>query len=562
MVLEMLGIGFVVPALASMTDSNVIGQHPALSGMFVRLGATTHTQIVIGGMVLLVGVHLFKTVFLGLLAWKQAGFVFDLQASVSHQLFSGYLRQPYAFHLQRNSSELTRNAINETAQFVRGAIFASLNILAEALVIAGVGVLLVVIEPVGALIVMCSLGLAAWLFHRATARRVLQWGEARQRHDGQRIQHLQQGFAAAKDVKLLGREVEFIRQYEEHNLGSALMWRRQIALEGLPRLWLELLAVVGLAALVTAMLVQGKTMADAVPTLGVFAAAAFRLLPSMNRVINSIQSIRYSIPAVNLLHRELKLARAAAPTLAESGYLSLAQNWDKIELKEVYFTYEGSAAPSLRDISLSVARGTSVGFIGGSGAGKSTLIDVILGLLEPTSGHVEVGGRKIASNMRAWQNRIGYVPQFIYLTDDTLRRNVAFGIADHEIDNAAVVRALAAAQLTEFIAALPQGVESNVGERGVKLSGGQRQRIGIARALYHDPGLLVLDEATSALDLDTEREVMKAVSALHGTKTILIIAHRLSTVERCDEIYQLDGGRLKTTLQVALRPLAGQHSNS
>lgn len=555
MMLEMLGIGFVVPALALMTDISFVDQHPAIASLLARLGATTQTRMVLGGMMFLVALHVFKTAFLGILAWKQARFVFDLQASVSHQLFSGYLRQPYAFHLQRNSSELTGNAINETAQFARGAILASLNILAEALVCVGVGGLLVILEPIGAVIVTFSLGLAAWIFHRATARRVLQWGEARQRHDGRRILHLQQGFAAAKDVKLLGREQEFVRQYAEHNLGSAYMWQRQTALEGLPRLWLELLAVVGLAALVTTMLAQEKTIADIIPTLGVFAAAAFRLLPSMNRVINSIQTIRYSIPTVNLLHKELTLTRALAPIGDAPAGSRLTRDWATIEMQHVHFTYDGAISSSLHDVTLSIARGTSVGFIGGSGAGKSTLIDVILGLHRPTSGQVKVGGIDIRSHMRAWQDQIGYVPQSIYLTDDTLKKNVAFGIAENEINVAAVHRALKAAQLTEFIAELPQGIESNVGERGVRLSGGQRQRIGIARALYHDPDLLVLDEATSALDVETEREVMNAVSALHGAKTILIIAHRLSTVEDCDQIYRLECGKLKTNSQKPMQPL-------
>ena len=268
--------------------------------------------------------------------------------------------------------------------------------------------------------------------------------------------------------------------------------------------------------------------------------AAFRVMPSANRVLSGIQSVLFSLPAIETLHSQLSLL-SPIPAMQQGVPMPFENN---LEINQVSFRYPSVEAQSLSGVSLVIPRGTSVGFIGGSGGGKSTLVDIILGLLTPASGTVRVDGLDIQASLRGWQDQIGYVPQSIYLTDDTLRRNIAFGLSADKIDEAAVLRTIRAAQLEQFVADLPKGLDTMVGERGICLSGGQRQRIGIARALYHNPAMLVLDEATSALDSATERAVMQAVSALKGNKTIIIVAHRLSTVEHCDRLYQLEMGRV------------------
>jgi ABC-type multidrug transport system fused ATPase/permease subunit len=278
-----------------------------------------------------------------------------------------------------------------------------------------------------------------------------------------------------------------------------------------------------------------------------FAAAAFRLLPSVNRLSHTVQSLRFNAASVANIEREFAIEQPPV-SYGASRQLPFRR---KLAIEGVSFRYPGAAAPALHDVSFDVDHGTSVGIIGSSGAGKSTLVDVILGLLTPTQGRITVDGFDIQGDLRAWRQGLGYVPQSIYLCDDTIRRNVAFGLPDARIDDAAVERAIRAAQLDAFVAELPQGLDTVVGERGVRLSGGQRQRIGIARALYRDPAVLVLDEATSALDDSTEREVMRAVNALHGVKTLLIVAHRLTTVERCDVIHRLDRGRIIGTGSLA-----------
>lgn len=538
MVLETLGIGLVIPALALMAQSDLLIKYPQLSPWLNSLGNPSQEQLVAIGMMVLVGVYIVKALFLGFLAWRQMRFVYEVQADLSQRLFIGYLRQPYTFHLQRNSAQLIRNVVNETNLFTLSGLVAGMTILTEVLVLFGILALLLTVEPLGAVLVIGIFGLSGWGFNRLTKSHLLRWGEARQFHDGLRIQHLQQGLGGAKEVRLLGRENDFLAQYQPHNAGSARAGQRQATLQLLPRLWLELLAVTGLAVLVWVMIGQGKPLGALLPTLGLFAAAAFRLMPSINRVLGSIQSVRFSLPVINTLHSEICLFDGFHP-LQQGQPLPLN---GALTLDQVSFQYPASEAQVLCAISLIIPRGASVGFIGGSGAGKSTLVDIILGLLPPVAGVVKVDGIDIQTNLRGWQDNIGYVPQAIFLTDDTLRSNVAFGLPANQVNETDVWRAIKAAQLEQFVKDLPQGLDTIVGERGIRLSGGQRQRIGIARALYHDPQVLVLDEATSSLDAATEREVMDSVRALRGDKTIIIVAHRLSTVEHCDHLYRLERG--------------------
>lgn len=537
MMLETLGIGLVIPAMTLMMQTDPVSQYPALAPVLGALGNPGPERLVVIGMSILVGVYAVKALFLGFLAWRQMKFIYGLQADLSQRLFIGYLHQPYTFHLQRNSAQLIRNVVNETNIFTNG-MMSGMIMFTELFVLLGVSVLLLVIEPLGAFLVVSTLGLAGVGINRLTRARILRWGEARQRHDGFRIQHLQQGLGGAKDVKLLGREADFLNQYWLHNSGSARAGQRQATMLVLPRLTLELLAICGLAALVLIMIGQGKPVETLLPTLGLFAAAAFRLMPSVTRVLTAMQGVRYALPVINSLHSEFCLLNAARPH--ERGTALHFEH--TLTLDRVSFYYPSIDIPALRDISLSIPRGASIGFIGSSGAGKSTLIDIVLGLLTPASGTVKVDGVDIQGHLRGWQDQIGYVPQSIFLTDDTLRRNVAFGLPNEQIDDSAVRRAIRAAQLEQFVNELPQGLDTLVGERGIRLSGGQRQRIGIARALYHNPPLLVLDEATSSLDTATEREVMDAVRALQGEKTVIIVAHRLSTVEHCDRLFRLDRG--------------------
>jgi ATP-binding cassette, subfamily B, bacterial PglK len=538
--LEMLGVGVVLPAIVLMVESDVASAYPTVRPWLARIGNPTQVQLVAGGMIVLVVIYLIRGLFLGFLIVRQMRFAFGAQADLSNRLFGVYLRQPYAFHLQRNSAQLIVNLTSEIRLFTFTAMLPLMVLLTEGLVLAGIIALLLILEPAATLLMVTTLGAAAWCFDRLIRMRIARAAIARQHHDGQRLQHLQQGLGGVKAVKLHGREREFLSRHDVHNVRSARALQVQQTLQQLPRLWLEFSGAIALACVVVASLWQGRSVDTLVPALGLFSAAGLRLMPSVHRLMGSAQYLRSSLPVINALHAELQLpVPAERPEPAAPWRLR-----SRITVDNVTFSYASTPTSALQNISFEVQKNECIGLIGPSGSGKSTLVDVILGLLEPDEGRILVDDHDIATCTRAWQNQIGYVPQVIFLTDDTIRRNVAFGVPDDRIDDAAVARAIQSAQLQALIADLPAGVNTMVGEDGVRLSGGQRQRIGIARALYHDPSVLVLDEATSSLDTQTERDVMESVRALQGHKTILIVAHRLSTVERCDRLYYLEHGRI------------------
>jgi len=540
--LEVAGIGLLIPLLALMTQPDLLTKQPALQPLLDLLDRPGQSQLVMIAMAAFMAINLIRIGTLAGSAWLQSQFVKQFIIGLSLRLYAGYLSQPYTFHMQRNSAQLMRNTTGEIAM-VAGLVQNTLGLSTEVLVLVALIFLLLTVDPLGVLLVMTLLGGAAWWFHQLTRHRIQVWGRQRQQAEDMRIQQLQQGFGGVKEIKLLGLESFILNEYAPHNLGSAHANQRQTFVQAMPRLWLELLAILGMGLYVIAVLAEGKPMETLVPTLGVFGAAAFRLMPSVNRILGAMQGIRYGNPSLEHLTNEVRdFDQVSCPPVApprRSGVFRQA-----IIIDHVSYTYPTGHKPALDQVTITIPLGAAVGFIGGSGAGKSTLIDLILGLLPATEGAVRVDGVDIRERLREWQGEIGYVPQTIYLTDDSLRRNIAFGLPAEQIDEAAVQKAIKLAQLESFVQDLPQGADTQVGERGVRLSGGQRQRIGIARALYYDPPILVLDEATSALDNATEEDLMHAVNALHGQKTVLIVAHRLTTVSRCDQIYRLDEGRV------------------
>ncbi len=546
MLLETISIGLVVPLIGLMMQNDIAVKYPAVAPLLAYFNNPSQTEIIVSAMVFLIFVYFAKAGFIAFSIWKQTSFAYKLQGRVSEQLFKMYLNQPYVFHLNRNSADLIRNATTEVTLFTL-VINALLLFITEILVLIGIVSILIYIQPVGAFLVVGVLGVAGLSFNRFTRNRVLRWGKTRQYHDGMRIQHIQQGLGGIKEVKLYGREDDFLRQFSLHNYESARTNGNQVMIQQFPRLGLEFLAIFGLAMLVFIMTFNKVALITIVPTLGLFAAAAFRLMPSANRLLGALQTLRFHSPVIDILSKELKDSPSLADRSAISDFTEINKFECKIEFRKVGYSYVGTSIKALDNISFTIEKGQAVGIIGASGSGKSTLIDILLGLLHASEGSVQIDGIKLGEDAKSWQSQVGYVPQTIYLTDDSLKSNVAFGLPKDNINEDAVSKAIEAAQLKEFISQLPEGIETVVGERGVRLSGGQRQRIGIARALYHNPEVIVLDEATSALDSITEHEVMEAIHMLHKTKTIIIVAHRLSTVEKCDKLFQLKDGKLVAT---------------
>jgi ABC-type multidrug transport system fused ATPase/permease subunit len=535
MVLETFSLGLIIPFIGLLSQDGYQADIP-LVGSYLE-GLSTERVLVLA-MVGLAIVYVIKSAFLYFSAHVQRRFIYATSGRLSQEAFETYLSQPYSYHLERNSATLIRNVENARS-IIGGGLDPFLVLLTDGLVALGLFVLLLIVEPVGTLCVLALFGGAAVMFQRATRARISSWGSARKFHAGKVLQHLQQGLNGAKDIKILGREAKFLDDHYEHLKVSLDVDRRYVMLQALPRLFFEAVAVVGLAVLVIVMVSSGTEISGILPTLGLFAATAFRVMPSIGRVIASIQTIGYNRAFIRTVYHDLQLPRPD-----ESAVVTPMHLGSSVALHDVSFRYANAHRQALDGVSIEVLRGEAVGIIGSSGAGKSTLVDVLLGLLTPSTGSIDVDGQSIASNVRGWQRLIGYVPQSIYLIDDTIRKNVAFGVPEREIDDLAVQRALHAAQLDEFVQSLPSGIDTIVGERGVRLSGGQRQRIGIARALYHDPEVLVLDEATSSLDTETERGVMDAVRDLLGSKTIIIVAHRVSTVSYCSRVYRMEDGRV------------------
>jgi ABC-type multidrug transport system fused ATPase/permease subunit len=544
MVFESLGVALIIPLLLAITQPNIIDTYPILGEISSILGIDTQKQLIVATLLTLVIVYVIKSAFLIYSGWIKGKFTANLKVNISRRLFSIYMHQPYTFHLQRNSAQLIRNVTGEVFELV--STFSSvIQLLSEILIIIGIGILLFMVEPVGLISIILTITFFGSLFYLLTKGRTFRLGKERRAHEIKILQHLQQGLGGFKDAKLLGREVNFINQFVDHAKKSAKVSIIYGVLTSLPRHMFELLSVLIMVVFVLIILfISDKDIGSIVPILGVFAMAAFRIMPSATGILMNIQGLRYNLVVINRLYDEMLLPIEEVISNDEKIQINDINDINEIYVNSVRYLYPSTVISAIDYVDLRINVGSTIGFIGPSGAGKSTLIDIILGLLKPTKGKILVNGIDIQNNLRTWQNHIGYVPQSIYLTDDTLRKNIAFGIPEEMIDDKAIEDAIRQSQIQEFVQSLPENDNTMVGENGVRLSGGQRQRIGIARALYHNPSILVFDEATSALDNVIEKDVMETIESLHGNKTIIIIAHRISTLKNCDCIYKLNKGAI------------------
>lgn len=541
---EMLSLGIMIPILGIIMTKNLLIKYPFLKKYIDAIGNPSQTQLTYIVLLILVLIFLVKTIFLLYSTKEQSKFSGTLSAELAQGLFLGYLRQPYSFHLKRNSSELLRNIQTEVASF-NNVTQAFITLSVEISTIIGISFMLIFVEPIGTILVISFLAASTLLFHQLTKKKLLKWGENRQFHVGLMNQHLMQGLGGVKEVKLAAKEKYFFKEFNKHYNKFTETQIKVTTLGFVPRMYLELLSVIGLSTLIIIMVWQGKDLDSLLPILGVFVASAFRMIPSANRIMVSLQQVRFSKPVINLIYKEFTIIRNEDIKINEIENNKEFNFTYKISLNNLNYKYPESNNNALDQISLEIIKGKSCGIIGQSGSGKTTLIDLLLGMLPSKRGMITIDDKfDINFNLASWQKKIGYVPQNIYLTDDSLLNNIAFGIEKNKIDYKAINTAIKSAQLVDFIEQLPHGLDTSVGERGVRISGGQRQRIGIARALYHNPEILILDEATSALDLKTEKEVMNSINSLHGFKTIIIVAHRLSTLKDCDIIFKLEGGKL------------------
>ena len=543
-IFEAAGVGLVIPFISVVTADDILIPNLILNA-FPLLNSLDQKEIIIGMVIIFLMFYFLKSLYLLFLVAVQSGYYNGLQQSITEQLFESYLKRPYTYHLQHNSAKLLSNTMTESMQFAVGFTSSALLVINDFLIIIAVLAVLMYAQPVAAMMGFIVFGFASSLIFRMSKNRSELFGKTRQIKERERIKSVQQGFGGIKDIKLSGVENIFKSSYAKETHVSLEAGRKQTILQNIPRIFLEFVAVCSLCALVMFVTLSDDT-ANMIALIGLFAAAAFKLLPTVARLVQSGQAMVYTRPVVSFMYTELvenehfySIDTLHLPTESDVSFLK------NINISNLSFNYEGVDLPALDDINLDIEAGSMTGFIGTSGAGKSTLIDCLLGLMQPSSGEISIDGKVITSdNVHNWQKKLGYVSQVIYLLDGSLRENIGFGIPSESIDEEKIRSAVEKSQLTDFIASLPDGLDTVVGERGVRLSGGQRQRIGIARALYNNPPVLILDEATSSLDTATEREVMRAVEDLQGTATILIIAHRYTTIENCDYLYKLEKGKI------------------
>lgn len=540
---ELLGVSAVMPLINVATEPAQIGGKWYLVLISQYTGITDANQMLVFLAAVLIVIYILKNFYVTAMYSLQYRFIFNNQQRLSVRMMKSYMQQDYLFHVSKNVAEFQRNITSDVNGFFT-VVLNALQFLAEFSVSVVLIVYLLVRDWVSTLAVASLLLLFMGLFTIFFRKVLVKIGEESRQANVLVSKWLFQAFSGIKEIKVANKESFFAANYDKNYKDYARVQRQQSILTYLPKPVIETVCICSLMiAMIIKIAVMKSDIASFVTTLSVFAVAAFRMLPSFNKITGYISGMMFNKPAIDAVYKDLKeIEQLMAGRADMEGDPLKADFKDAIGLNGVSFHYPGSDKWILKSVSVQIIKDTSVALIGASGAGKTTAVDLMLGILNPQEGTITIDGTDIKKCMASWHEKVGYIPQMIYLMDDNIRANIAFGVPREEIDETAIERALQEAQLDAFVHSLPDGLDTMIGDRGVKLSGGQRQRIGIARALYRNPSVLILDEATSALDNETEKEVMEAIDGLHGTRTLIIIAHRLSTIRGCDKIYEVGNG--------------------
>ena len=544
-VLELLAVAVFNPFIEVLMQTSSIEDDFFLKLFFTHIHLNGIEQYLVVLSALIAVIYLVKNIYLSFLQNVILSFSYTTRMNLATRLLTTYMNEPYTFHLSKNIAEMQRCLQSDTSQFM-SLINSCLQLTVEMVTCLALAAYLFhtshsITVVIGVLLLLC-IGLFFMISKKVSSR----LGRQNENYNAKLFQWINQSLGGIKELKILQREEYFIDSYKTNY--KKLIWGARVneLIAALPKYIVETVAMVGLVfAIIIKLLFGHGALETFIPQIAVFAVAAFRLLPSVGRVNAYINSIMYNKASLDMIYDDLK--EIDSEPVQEIEWQGKKEKWiftKGVTVEHVSYHYPDSDVEVLHDISLEIPKGKTVALIGPSGAGKTTLADIILGLLPPVSGVVRMDQHNVYENLRSWREKLGYIPQSIYLSDDTIRNNVAFGIYEAQIDDNAIWKALEKAQLKEFVQGLENGLDTYVGDRGVRLSGGQRQRIGIARALYHDPEILVLDEATSALDSSTEQAVMESIESLQGLKTMIIIAHRLTTIKNADLVYEVSGGNV------------------
>ena len=551
--LETLGVGLILPLVSVITTPDIITTNRYAKWICDLLNIHKTSSFILVIIVALIFIYIFKNLYLFLEYYVQYRFICNNRFSTQSRLMEVYLHRPYDFFLNAESGEIIRVVINDTSSAFN-LLSTVLAFFTEAVVSAALIVAIIATDPVMAILIASVLGGTMLLISRLVKPILRKAGLKFQKNSAKMNQWLLQSISGIKEVKVTGKEGFFLTQFSKYGRKAIDSEKKNMVLGQVPRLSIEAFSISAMLAVIAILMWRGREIDTMLPQLSAFAMAAVRLMPSVNRMTASLNQISYYEPALDKMLEHLSVAQRWQNTKDDiqgsdngctEGQMDSLNLKKEITLKDISFSYPEAEHPVLEHANMLVPIGMSVGIVGASGAGKTTAVDIMLGLLKPQEGQVLADGVDIQTAYHAWLSHIGYIPQMIFMLDDTIRGNVAFGMDSKEVDEQAVWKALEEAQLAEFVRSLPEGLDTQIGERGIRLSGGQRQRIGIARALYTDPELLIFDEATSALDNETESAIMESINALHGKKTMVIIAHRLTTIEGCDMVYRVENGKIE-----------------
>lgn len=539
-IFELIGVISIYPFINILMDRSIIKNNFLLHKMYDMLGCSDDTSFLCILAVLIIIIYIVKNIFNAFSNYVRYGFVYSSKREIGVRLMKGYLEEPYIFFTKHNSSELMNAIFNDVSQFF-DLILYFLFIFSDIVLIIVFGIYLIYIDVFLSLACIFTMLTFGFLFLKVNKNRTAMYGKKTQESLKKMTQSLQNGFGGIKEIKILQKEDYFISDYEVNCRNYNRTNQKYQFINSLPHLVLECFCVIVVMVVIIIRMFNDAHIDLFVPSLSVFAVALFRIFPRISRLNSSLNSIVYGKAFLDSVYNYVILINENEKKRENSEKTDLFFK-NEIKLQKVSFSYPGSNQEILSNVDITIKKNDIIGIIGPSGAGKSTFIDILLGLLSPDSGTITVDGKNICSNCSTWLNMIGYVPQSIYLSDDSIIQNVAFGIKPCDISIDKVIESLKQAQLYEFIMSLPEGMETKVGERGVRFSGGQRQRIGIARALYRNPEVIFLDEATSALDADTENAFMEDINRLAGKKTIIIVAHRISTLKTCNHIFNIEKG--------------------
>ena len=535
--LESAGIGAILPLISLMGQVDFLDKHQDIARVAQDLGITTHERLIIAGAIALIVLYTLKNAYIAWEIYLQRSFAKKNQILYSKELLAIYLSKPYIFHVNNNTATLLRNVNSGAANVFNYLLMPVFTLFTEIITAIAVWIMLIAVDAFTAIVVAGIMAVMILAIIRVFRKQVVKQGKLQNEATAEYIKWINQGLGAVKETKVLRREKFFVTEFNEGYKKFAKAVQKYYFMNEMPRVIIEALVVTGLLLLIVYKMLMGENPLDIVPVLGVLALAAFRLMPSANRIVSYYNAIKNQMPFFNEIYSDL--LRIKDGLLDGNGEV-LKEDQSRLEFNKelvvdnLVFRYPENKENVLQGVSFEIPKGKFVGVVGPSGAGKTTFVDIMLGLLQPTSGKILCDGVDINKNIRAWQANLAYVPQDIYLIDGTVKENIALGLKTEDIDDALIDKVLHMAELYDFVNSLPKGIETFVGERGVKLSGGQRQRIGIARALYQQPEVLILDEATSALDNETEKSITDTILKLKGQITIIAIAHRVSTLEQCD----------------------------